>query len=82
MVQIFLIKLFERFMKMTAYVDDQLCQFLANNDYKDIKTYLREGKSNKKIIKVDGNVKKIDDGYDHFSFSDKFVQWMTITPIK
>lgn len=78
----FLIKLFERFMKMTAYDDDQLCQFLANNDYKGIKTYLREGKSNKKIIKIDGKAKKIEDDYDHFSFSDKFVQWMTITAIK
>ena len=77
-----LIKLLERFMKMTAYDDNQLCQFLENNDYKDIKTYLRDGISNKEIIKYGGKDIKIDDDYNHFSFSDKIVQWMTITAIK
>ncbi len=69
-------------MKMTAYDDNQLCQFLENNDYKDIKTYLRDGISNKEIIKYGGKDIKIDDDYHHFSFSDKIVQWMTITAIK
>ena len=78
----FFMSLCEGLMNMTAYTDNDLCQFLENNDYKDIKTYLRDGKSKKETIKYDGKEITIDDDYDHFSLSDRFVQWMTITAIK
>ena len=72
----------EGLMDMTAYTDNDLCQFLENNDYKEIKAYLRDGKSKKETIKYDGKEITIDDDYNHFSLSDRFVEWMTITAIK
>lgn len=78
----FFMRLCGGLMNMTTYTDADLCQFLENNDYKEIKTYLRDGKSKKETIKYDGKEITIDDDYDHFSLSDRFVQWMAITAIK
>ena len=78
----FFMRLCEGLMNMTAYTDVDLCQFLENNDYKDIKAYLRDGKSKKETIKYEGKEITIDDDYNHFSLSDRFVEWMTITAIK
>lgn len=77
-----IMKMSEKFMKMTVYNDEQLCEFLKQNDFKEIKAYLRDGKTKKEIIKFDGKEIIIDDDYDHFSISDRFVQWMTVTGIK
>ena len=78
----FFMRLCEGLMNMTAYTDNDLCQFLGNNDFKEIKTYLRDGKSKKEIIKYDGKEITMDDDYNHFSISDRFVQWMTVTAKK
>ena len=77
-----IMKLSEKLMNMTVYDDIELCEFLAQNDFNEIKAYLRDGKHKKEIIKFDGKVFTIDDDYDHFSISDKYVQWMTVTAIK
>ncbi|WP_407462556.1 class I SAM-dependent methyltransferase [Methanobrevibacter sp.] len=77
-----IMKMSEKFMKMTVYNDEQLCEFLKQNDFKEIKAYLRDGKTKKEIIKYDGKEIVIDDDYNHFSISDRFVQWMTVTGIK
>lgn len=77
-----IMKMSEKFMKMTVYNDEQLCEFLNQNGFKEIKAYLRDGKTKKEIIKYDGKEITIDDDYDHFSISDRFVQWMTVTGIK
>ena len=34
------------------------------------------------VIKVDGSEKIVDDDYSNVSFSDKFVQWVTIVARK
>lgn len=68
---------------MTFYEDKDLREFLGNNDFKDITVYLRDGKNKQEIIKKsDGETFKVDDDYDNFSISDRFVEWMTVTAIK
>lgn len=78
----FVMKMSEKLMDMTVYDDKQLCSFLANNSYKNIKAYLRDGRNKKEIIRYDGKEIVIDDDYDHFSITDKYVQWMTVIAIK
>ena len=36
----------------------------------------------KRQLKYDGKEITIDDDYSHFSISDRFVQWMTVTAKK
>ena len=76
-------KFFDKVIDMTFYEDKDLREFLGNNDFKDITVYLRDGKNKKEIIKKsDGETFKVDDDYDNFSISDRFVEWMTVTAIK
>ena len=78
-----IMKVSEKLIDMTVYNDEQITGFLKNNDYSQITVYLRDGKNKKEIIKeIDGQTKTVDDDYDHVSFSDKFVQWMTIVSRK
>ena len=76
-------KISEKFVNMTVYNDEELTQFLKNNDYSQITVYLRDGRKKKEKIKqIGGETKIIDDDYDHASFTDKWVEWMTIVARK
>lgn len=78
-----MMRFFEHFIDMILYTDADLSGFLKNNDYNDVTVYLRDGKNKQEIIKKeDGRVFRIDDDYDNFSISDRFVEWMTVTAIK
>ena len=78
-----IMKVSEKLIDMTVYNDEEITQFLRNNDYSQITVYLRDGKNKKEIIKeIGGETKTVADDYDHVSFSDKFVQWMTIVARK
>ena len=76
-------KFFDKVIDMTFYEDKDLVGFLKSNDFKDVTVYLRDGKNKQEIIKKeDEKTVKIDDDYDNFSISDRFVEWMTVTAIK
>lgn len=75
-------KVSEKLIDMTVYNDEEVTGFLENNDYSEITVYLRDAKNKQEIVKSNGNVKRIDDDYDHISFSDKFVEWMTVVARK
>lgn len=76
-------KISEKFINMTVYNDEELTQFLQNNDYSQIAVYLRDGRKKKEKIKqIGGETKIIDDDYDHASLTDKWVEWMTIVARK
>jgi len=76
-------KISEKLINMTVYSDEELTLFLNNNGYSKITVYLRDGKNKQEIIKeIGGETKRVQDDYDHISFSDKFVQWMTIVAQK
>ena len=78
-----LMKLSERLIDMVVYNDEEIKGFLQNNEYSDITIYLRDGKNKQEIIKMmDGSETRIDDDYDNVSFSDKFLEWMTIVAKK
>ena len=76
-------KISEKLINMTVYNDKELCQYLENNGYSQITAYLRDGRKKQETIKeIGGETKTIDDDYDHVSFTDKWVEWMTIVAIK
>ena len=78
-----IMKVSEKLIDMTVYNDEEITEFLRNNDYSQITVYLRDGKNKKEIIKeIGGETKTVDDDYDHVSFSDKFVEWMTVVARK
>ena len=77
-----IMKLSEKLINMTVYNDNQISEFLKNNDYREITVYLRDSKNSEEIIKKDNKITRVDDDYDHISFSDKFVEWMCVTAKK
>ena len=78
-----IMKLSEKLIDMTVYNDGELTEFLKNNDYSKITVYLRDAKNKEEIVKeIDGETHRFPDDYDHISFSDKFVEWMTIVAEK
>lgn len=78
-----IMKLSEKLIDMTVYNDGELTEFLQNNDYSKITVYLRDAKNKEEIVKeIGGETHRIPDDYDHMSFSDKFVEWMTIVSQK
>ena len=78
----FMMKFWNRFIDMELYTDSQIQSFLANNDYSKITVYLRDGKKKQEIIKADGMKTRIDDDYSHASFSDRFLEWVTVVAQK
>lgn len=78
----FVMKISEKLIDMTVYNDEELTGFLKNNDYSEITVYLRDRKNKQEIVKSNGEIKRMDDDYDHTSFSDLYVEWMTITARK
>ena len=75
-------KISEKLIDMTVYNDEQLTEFLKNNDYNEIIVYLKDTKNKKEKIKTKDGIKTIDDDWGKVSFTDKFVQWMCITAKK
>ncbi len=76
-------KISEKLIDMTVYNDGELTEFLKNNDYSQITVYLRDAKNSEEIIKeIGGETRRVHDDYDHFSFSDRFVEWMTVVARK
>ena len=75
-------KISKKLIDMEVYSDDELTGFLKANDYSNITVYLRDAKNREEIIKANGEVKRIKDDYGNVSFSDKFLEWMTITAEK
>ena len=78
-----IMKVSERLIDMTVYNDDEIKGFLKNNEFSDITIYLRDARNKQEIIKkMDGSQTRVDDDYDKTSFSDKFVEWMTVVARK
>ena len=77
-----IMKLSEKLINMTAYNDNEITRFLKNNDFNEITVYLRDSKNKQEIIKIENKKIKVNDDYNEFSISDKFVEWMTITAKK
>lgn len=71
-------KISQKLIDMTVYSDEELTTYLKNNDYSDITVYLRDSKNAEEIVKANGEVTRIADDYDNGSFTEKFVDWMTI----
>lgn len=72
-------KLHEMLGNLTVYNDKEISAFLRNNDYNDVTIYLRDSKNKQEIIRKHNQKDiRIDDDYDHFSISDKFVEWMCV----
>lgn len=71
-------KISQKLIDMTVYNDDELTTFLKNNDYSDITVYLRDSKNTEEIVTANGEVKRIPDDYDNGSFTERFVEWMTV----
>ena len=72
----------EHFIDMEMYDDDEITSLLQSNDFSEITVYLRDGKNNKEIIRYKGSEEIIDDDYSEVSFSDRFLQWMTVVAMK
>ena len=77
-----IMKFWKHFIDMEMYDDGELRAFLQNNGYNQITVYLRDGKNKKEIIKENSSERIIDDDYSNISFSDKFVQWVTVVAVK
>ena len=78
-----IMKVSERLIDMTVYNDKEIKGFLKNNEFSDITIYLRDARNKQEIIKkMDGSQTRVDDDYDKMSFSDKFVEWMTVVARK
>ncbi|MBQ9026736.1 MAG: class I SAM-dependent methyltransferase [Methanobrevibacter sp.] len=71
-------KLSEKLIDMTAYNDKELKTFLQNNDYSKITVYLKDSKNRKEKIITEEGIRLIDDDWDNFSFSDRFLEWMCV----
>lgn len=78
-----IMRFWQHFIDMELYNDSEIKGFLKNNDYSDITVYLRDGRSRQEIIKnMDGSEKRVNDDYNNVSFSDKFLEWMTVVAQK
>lgn len=79
----FIMRFWQHFIDMELYNDREIKEFLKNNDYSDITIYLRDGRKKQEIIKkMDGSESRIVDDYSKASFSDKFLEWMTVVAQK
>ncbi len=78
-----IMKFWQHFIDMNLYDDAEITQFLQNNDYSQITAYIKDGRKKQEIIKeIGGETRRINDDYDHISFSDKFVEWLTVVARK
>ena len=78
-----IMKFWGHFIDMVLYDDVEITRFLQNNDYSEITVYLRDGRKKQEIIKqIGGETRIINDDYTNVSFSDKFLEWMTVVAQK
>lgn len=76
-------RFWQHFIDMNLYNDNEIKGFLQNNGFSNITIYLRDGKSRQEIIKrMDGSQSRVDDDYAKVSFTDKFLEWMTVVAQK
>ena len=73
-----IMKFWNHFIDMEMYTDKEITSFLENNEYNQITVYLRDGKNRKEIIKDSTGKKMLDDDFSNVSFSDKFLEWVTV----
>ena len=78
----FIMKFWKHFIDMELYTDEEIKLFLQNNEYSEITAYIRDGKKKQEIIKVNGKETRVNDDYSKVSFSDKFVDWVTVVAKK
>ena len=77
-----IMKFWKRFIDMELYTDEEISSFLRNNNYSEITAYIRDGRKKQEIIKSDGKENRVNDDYSNVSFSDKFVDWVTVVARK
>lgn len=78
----FIMKFWKHFIDMELYTDEEIKLFLQNNEYSEITAYIRDGRKKQEIIKVNGKETRVNDDYSKVSFSDKFVDWVTVVAKK
>lgn len=78
----FIMKFWNHFIDMEMYTDEEIRIFLENNGFSEITAYIRDGRKKQEIIKVNGNETRVNDDYNKISFSDKFVEWVTVVARK
>ncbi|MBE6504844.1 MAG: class I SAM-dependent methyltransferase [Methanobrevibacter millerae] len=77
-----IMKFWKHFIDMELYTDEEITSFLQNNDFSEITTYIRDGRKKQEIIKVNAKETRVNDDYNKVSFSDKFVDWVTVVARK
>lgn len=77
-----IMKFWKHFIDMELYTDEEISSFLQNNGFREITAYIRDGRKKQEIIKINGNETRVDDDYSNLSFSDKFVDWVTVVARK
>ncbi|WP_243408456.1 class I SAM-dependent methyltransferase [Methanobrevibacter woesei] len=78
----FIMKFWKHFIDMELYTDKEITSFLQNNDFSEITSYIRDGRKKQEIIKINGKETRVNDDYSKVSFSDKFVDWVTVVAKK
>ena len=78
----FIMKFWKHFIDMELYTDKEIASFLQNNDFSEITTYIRDGRKKQEIIKINRKETRVNDDYSKVSFSDKFVDWVTVVAKK
>ncbi len=78
----FIMKFWKHFIDMEMYTDEELFSFLQNNDFSEITSYIRDGRKKQEIIKSNGKETRVNDDYSNVSFSDKFLEWVTVVARK
>ena len=78
----FIMKFWKYFIDMELYTDEEIKLFLQNNEYSEITAYIRDGRKKQEIIKINGKETRVNDDYSKVSFSDKFVDWVTVVAKK
>lgn len=77
-----IMKFWKHFIDMELYTDEEITTFLENNNFSEITAYIRDGRKKQEIIKVNGKETRVNDDYNKVSFSDKFVDWVTVVARK
>lgn len=77
-----IMKFWKHFIDMELYTDEEITTFLENINFSEITAYIRDGRKKQEIIKVNGKETRVNDDYNKVSFSDKFVDWVTVVARK
>lgn len=77
-----IMKFWKHFIDMELYTDEEITTFLENINFSEITAYIRDGRKKQEIIKVNRKETRVNDDYNKVSFSDKFVDWVTVVARK